>query len=130
MELFYFRKLEVYQNSKSAVRYITSLLNKYPAEERFALCSQIRRAATPIPINIAEGFGWFSSKEKARFIEIAYGSLTEVICELELSLEQNYINKEEFDTAEQKLIVIAKQLASLHSTVLKNGDYDPLHRNP
>lgn len=130
MELFYFRKLEVYQNSKSTVRYITSLLTKYPADERFALCNQIRRAVTSIPINIAEGFGRFSSKEKARFIEIAYGSLTEVICELELSLEQEYITVEEFNMAEQQLVIIAKQLASLHATVLKNGDYNPSHCNP
>lgn len=122
MELFYFRKLDVYQNAKSLTRLIYSYLKKYPVEERFALCSQLRRAVSSIPINIAEGFGRVSSKEKARFLEIAYGSLTEVVCELEISLEENYISNDEFLEAEKQITIIGKQLSSLHYTVLKNGD--------
>jgi four helix bundle protein len=129
MELYYFRNLHVYQNAKNITKYIYQLLKKYPAEERFALSSQIRRAVTSIPINIAEGFGRFSSKEKARFIEIAYGSLTEVVCELEISLEQDYINQEEFSYAEKELTIIAKQLSSLHASIMKNGDYEPIRLN-
>ncbi|MFC2383765.1 MAG: four helix bundle protein [Hoylesella saccharolytica] len=122
MEPFYFRKLEVYQNAKNLSRYICGLLQNYPMEERFGLCNQIRRAAMSIAINIAEGFGRFSSKEKAHFIEIAFGSLTEVICELELSLDEGYISKDEFNYAEERLIIISKQLSGLHSSILRNGD--------
>lgn len=75
-----------------------------------------------IPINIAEGFGRFSSKEKAHFIEIAYGSLTETLCELEISLDENYISEEEFSEAEKQLIVISKQLSALHASVINNGN--------
>ena len=122
MEPFYFRKLEVYQNAKNLSRYICGLLQNYPMEERFGLCNQIRRAAMSIAINIAEGFGRFSSKEKAHFIEIAFGSLTEVICELELSLDEGYISQNEFYCAEEQLIVISKQLSGLHASILRNGD--------
>lgn len=130
MEQFYFRKLDVYQKSKTLVAYISQLLKKFPSDERFALCSQIRRASTSIPINIAEGFGRFSAKEKVRFIEIAFGSLTEVICELELSLEQGYISQDEFENAEHQLIVISKQLSALRLSVLNNGDFNPQANNP
>ena len=122
MEPFYFRRLDVYRNAKQLSRLIYELLRKYPAEERFALCSQLRRAVTSIPINIAEGFGRFSSKEKAHFIEIAFGSVTEVLCKIELSLDEGYISQEEFKQVEERLSVIGKQLSGLHSSILRNGD--------
>ena len=120
MEDLYFRKLNVYTNSKELVKYIYSLIQKFPPEEKFALCTQIRRASTSIPINIAEGFGRFSSKEKARFIEIAFGSLTEISCELELSYELGYITLDEFDEAKRQIVIISKQLSNLHKSVTNN----------
>ena len=75
-----------------------------------------------VPINIAEGFGRFSAKEKAHFLEIAYGSLTEVLCELELSFDEQYIIKEEFEDLEQLVIIISKQLSRLRSSIINNGD--------
>lgn len=120
MEDLYFRKLDVYVNSKELTKYVYTLLVNYPIEEKFALCSQIRRAVTSIPINIAEGFGRFSSKEKARFIEIAFGSLTEISCELELSYELHYITKEQYDEAERQIVIISKQLSKLHKRVTEN----------
>ena len=95
-------------------------MQKFPVEEKFALCSQIRRAVTSIPINIAEGFGRFSSKEKTRFIEISFGSLTEISCELEISFELGYITKEEYEEAERQMIIISKQLSNLHKSVSQN----------
>ena len=120
MDEFYFRQLRVYSNSKELVKYVYTLLQKFPVEEKFALCSQIRRAVTSIPINIAEGFGRFSSKEKTRFIEISFGSLTEISCELEISFELGYITKEEYEEAERQMIIISKQLSNLHKSVSQN----------
>ena len=120
MDDFYFRQLRVYINSKELVKHVYGLLKKFPVEEKFALCSQIRRAVTSIPINIAEGFGRFSSKEKTRFIEISFGSLTEISCELEISFELGYITKEEYEEAERQMIIISKQLSNLHKSVSQN----------
>jgi four helix bundle protein len=120
MDEFYFRQLRVYSNSKELVKYVYTLLQKFPVEEKFALCSQIRRAVTSVPINIAEGFGRFSSKEKTRFIEISFGSLTEISCELEISFELGYITKEEYEEAERQIIIISKQLSNLHKSVSQN----------
>lgn len=120
MDEFYFRQLRIYSNSKELVKYVYTLLQKFPVEEKFALCSQIRRAVTSVPINIAEGFGRFSSKEKTRFIEISFGSLTEISCELEISFELGYITKEEYEEAERQIIIISKQLSNLHKSVSQN----------
>lgn len=120
MDDFYFRQLRVYINSKELVKHVYGLLKKFPEEEKYALCNQIRRAVTSIPINIAEGFGRFSSKEKTRFIEISFGSLTETSCELEISYELGYIIKEEYEEVEKQIIIISKQLSNLHKSVEQN----------
>jgi four helix bundle protein len=120
MDDFYFRQLRVYINSKELVKHVYGLLKKFPEEEKYALCNQIRRAVTSIPINIAEGFGRFSSKEKTRFIEISFGSLTETSCELEISYELGYITKEEYEEVEKQIIIISKQLSNLHKSVEQN----------
>ena len=120
MDDFYFRQLRVYINSKELIKHVYGLLKKFPEEEKYALCNQIRRAVTSIPINIAEGFGRFSSKEKTHFIEIAFGSLTEISCELEISYELNFITKEEYEEVEKQIIIISKQLSNLHKSVEQN----------
>ena len=76
--LYSFEKLMAWQESRSLVKSIYVLLNKYPKYEQFALCDQIRRASISVPSNIAEGNTKNSSKERIHFIEIAYGSLMEV----------------------------------------------------
>ena len=120
MDNLYFRKLNVYVNSKELTKYVYTLIKQFPQEEKFALCSQIRRAVTSIPINIAEGFGRFSQKEKARFVEIAFGSLTELFCEMEISYELGYLTKEQYEETERQMTIISKQLSNLHKSVTNN----------
>lgn len=123
MDARYFRKLDVYKNSKELVKDVYQLIKTFPVDERFGLCSQLRRAVTSVPINIAEGFGRFSAREKAHFIEIAFGSLTEISCELELSLDASYIAEDDFNYIENKVTRISQQLSALHASIIKNGDY-------
>ena len=86
MELdFNYRKLIVYSKSKDLVKSTYSLLKKFPKEEQYALCDQIRRAVISVPSNIVEGNARASEKEKARFFDIAYGSLMESLCQLEIA---------------------------------------------
>ena len=125
MEEFYYRKLEVYMRAKSLSHAVCKLIKTFPVEERYGLCDQLRRAAMSIPINIAEGFGRFSAKEKAHFIQIAFGSLNEVMCELELSQDENYINEEQLKELESQIIPINRQLSALHKSIIDNGDYSP-----
>ena len=125
MEEFYYRKLEVYKRAKALSHAVCKLIKTFPVAERYGLCDQLRRAAMSIPINIAQGFGRFSAKEKAHFIQIAFGSLNEVMCELELSQDENYINEEQLKELESQIIPINRQLSALHKSIIDNDDYSP-----
>lgn len=78
--LFSFEKLKVYEVTQTLVKEIYTLQKNFPSEERYGLGDQMRRASVSIVANIAEGGGRTSSKEKIHFIEIAFGSMTEVFC--------------------------------------------------
>ena len=69
MEIFGYRTLIAYKKAKEVVKRTYKLLKKFPAEERFAMCDQLRRASVSITSNIAEGINRFSVKDKAHFIE-------------------------------------------------------------
>ena len=92
------------------------LLKKFPVEERFALCDQLRRAASSIPSNIAECAGRLSKKEKLRFIEYAQGSLSETMSQLELSFDVGYITKEELDSMDERAVDIQRMLSGLYNS--------------
>ena len=95
MEVFGYRKLIAYEKAKEVVKHTYKLLKKFPAEERYAMCDQLRRAS--ISSNIAEGINRFSVKDKSHFIEMAFGSLMEVSSQFEIAEELGFI------TAEDKL---------------------------
>lgn len=129
MDPFYFKKLDVYDYSSELVEYIYRLLKDFPSEEKYALCSQFRRAVISIPSNIAEGFGRVSSKEKIHFIEIAYGSLMEVFCQLELSQRLGYVSEDDLRAGREKIEIIAHLLSSLRFSIIKNGESHISHKS-
>lgn len=116
MNKFTFFDLRVYKESKLLVREVYALLDKFPKYETYALGDQLRRAVTSVPSNIAEGSGRFSVKEKIHFIEIAYGSLTETLCQLDIAHDLNYITDEEFANEKERINVIGKQLSGLRAS--------------
>lgn len=119
MELFYYRRLEIYQNAKLMAIEVNECLKKFPVEERFALCNQLRRASTSVMFNIAEGFGRYSANERVRFLDIANGSLMETSSELELAEAYGYISPEELLRFDEKILLMTKQLAGLRKSLLK-----------
>ena len=112
-ETFSFEKLEVYNKARMLVKDIYLLQNMFPKEERYALGDQIRRAATSITANLAEGSGRKSVKEKIRFLEIAFGSMTEVFCELQTACDLGYVTKEQFDELRPRFTDIARMLSGM-----------------
>ena len=116
MDKFTFFDLRVYQEAKELVKSVYTLLDKFPKYETYALGDQLRRAVTSVPSNIAEGSGRFSIKEKIHFIEIAYGSLTEALCQLDIAHDLNYITDEEFANEKERINVIGKQLSGLRAS--------------
>ncbi len=117
MNDFYYRKLDVYHLSKQFVIQVYQLLRGYPDYERYALCDQMRRAVVSIPSNIAEGAGRMAVKERIHFYDIAYGSLTETLCQLEISKDLDYINDEQFSSLEQTASRISMTLIALKKSL-------------
>jgi four helix bundle protein len=123
MEVFGYRKLIAYQKAKEVVKKTYKLLKKFPPEERYAMCDQLRRASISVTSNIAEGVNRFSVKDKAHFIEIAYGSLMEVSSQFEVAEELGYIT-----TADrQNMDVLIEEDARLLSGLLNS--YKPTDFN-
>ena len=112
-ETFSYRRLDAYQKSKELVLYVYDMLKQFPKEEQYALSDQLRRAAVSIPPNIAEGMGRVSLKEQIHFIEIAFGSLNETMCQLELAYELNYISQEHLNVSEAFAHEITRMLSGL-----------------
>ena len=117
MNDFFYKKLDAYQLAKSLTIYVYILLRKYPSYEQHAICSQIRRAVVSVPSNIAEGMGRFAIKERIHFLEIAYGSLTEVMCQLDISHSLGYISDDEFSNAEIMIEKTAKVMSELRKSL-------------
>jgi len=87
-----YRDLVVWQKSMALAEQVYRKTADYPTQERFGLTSQMRRAATSIPSNIAEGQGRRSSdQELVRFLQIAHGSLCELQTQIELSLRLKFL---------------------------------------
>lgn len=113
MEVFGYRKLIAYQKAKEIVKRTYKLLKKFPTEERYAMCDQLRRASVSITSNIAEGVNRFSIKDKAHFIEIAYGSLMEVSSQFEIAEELDYITTADRQNMDQLIEEDARLLSGL-----------------
>lgn len=85
-----FQDLEVWKNAHRWVLKIYRLTEAYPKHELFGLTSQLRRAAVSVPANIAEGFKKRGTLDKARFYNIAQGSIEECRYYLILSQDLGY----------------------------------------
>ena len=107
-----YRELEVWQLSMDLVELVYKALKRFPAEERFAICDQIRRAAVSIPSNIAEGFGRDSNADFAHFVSIARGSLFELATQLEIASRLGYLPKD--SGLYPKVESVGKMLNALH----------------
>ena len=115
--VFSFEGLKVYQVARQLVKDIYLLQNKFPKEERYALGDQVRRAANSITANIAEGSGRQSIKEKIHFVEISFGSMTEVFCELQTACDLGYIHANQLEVLRPQFEEVAKMLSGLRNSI-------------
>jgi four helix bundle protein len=90
-----FEDLEVYQVAREFRKAIYRVARRLPAEEKFALASQIRRAAVSLTNNIAEGHGRFHFLEQIKFMLQACGSLEELLDDLNVCTDETYLREDE-----------------------------------
>ena len=108
-----YKTLDVYTVAKELVIRVYALLRMFPQEEQYALCDQLRRAVVSIPSNIAEGCGRETEKDQTHFLNIAYGSLMEVLAQMDVAYDLGYVKKEEFDEIERLVDEEAKMIAGM-----------------
>lgn len=110
---FAFEDLEIYHLSVELAAEAYFLTQHFPADERFGLTNQLRRAATSVTLNIAEGRGRGTDKDFARFLMQARGSLYEVVSGVHLAVRLGYMEAAQTATVnEQAREVSAKLTAS------------------
>lgn len=100
---------------------IYSVTSLFPDREQYGLTSQIRRAATSIPANIAEGYGRESGKNYIQFLKISRGSLYELDTFLTIALGLKYLTKEQRNHLNDKTEELSKMINSL----IKKLDQNP-----
>ena len=110
-----FHKLGIWQRSHQLTLDVYKVSKSFPKDELFGLTSQIRRAASSIPTNIAEGCGRASNKDYAHFLQIAIGSASEIEYELLLAHDLEYINDEAFNKLTSETITIRKMIIKYQS---------------
>lgn len=108
-----FRALKVWEKGHHLTLAIYEASAAFPRDERFGLTSQIRRASSSVPANLAEGCGRGSDQDFARFVQIAMGSASELEYHLQLALDLRFIESTAYHRLIGQVIEIKKMLASL-----------------
>lgn len=93
-----FTELEVWKESRKFRNMIRELIIKLPDDEKYGLISQMRRASRSVTHNIAEGHGRFHYQENIQFCRMVRGSLKEVLDQLTVALDEQYITKSEYES--------------------------------
>ena len=117
MEDFYYRKLKVYQQSKTMANEVYEIVKQFPRDDQNILANQLLRSSLSVPSNIAEGMGRFSKKERVHFLEIALGSLMEAMCQLEIAESRGYIGFDQFTNQENNFKEISRMIVGLKKSL-------------
>jgi four helix bundle protein len=119
--LFRFRKWPVYQAAKPFRKKIRDLAKRLPESERYLLRDQISRAADSICLNVAEGSNKLSDIDFSRYLNNSETSLEEVVCCLDLILDDRYIKADEFNDYIKEAETLGAQLIAFGKKVRREG---------
>jgi len=113
------KKLDVWQRAMKTAQMVYELTSTFPAEEKFGLVSQMRRAVVSIPSNIAEGAARQGGREFRNFLSMAQGSLSELDTQLELAVLFGFVSNENLVEITGELLRIDKMLSGLIRSLTK-----------
>ena len=108
-----FRNLKVWEKAHQLALALYEISNTFPREETYGLVSQIRRAASSIPCNIAEGCGREEDPELARFCIIARGSASELEYQLLLARDLKLMQPQDYEKLSEQTVEIKRMLTVL-----------------
>src|SRR2546422_11340243 len=117
--MFHFEKLDVWQKAIDFADLVYRITKAFPTDERFGLTNQMRRAAVSISSNIAEGSSRSSHFDYARFVEIAAGSLFEVVSQATIGRNQGFLSDNEYQQLYQAAEKQRRMLSGLRKSLEK-----------
>jgi len=103
-----YKDLECYIKARELRIFISTLVKKFPAAEKFLLTAQIIDCSRSVTRNIAEGYGRYTFTDTRHFFIIARGSVTETMEQLTTAFDEKYISEEELKTGENKCEIVFK----------------------
>lgn len=114
-----FEKLDVWHESRKLLLFVYKITKSFPNDEKYGLINQMRRAAVSVPSNIAEGTSRYSKKDFARYIQISYGSLMEVLNQAYIARDLQYITYDILKEMREKSLLVSNQLNALRRSLVK-----------
>lgn len=114
MSVLDYKELRVWQQSMELVTHVYELMKKMPREELYSLSDQIKRSAVSIPSNIAEGQSR-GKKEFLHYLRISQGSLAELETQLMITVNLQFLEKNQVETLLQQITSLRRQLFTLSS---------------
>ena len=108
-----FKKLKVWQKSHQLTLEVYRVTSSFPRSELYGLTSQIRRSASSIPANIAEGCGRYSNAELTRFLRISMGSASELEYHILLARDLKFMSIGDYNSISNQLTEIKRMLTGL-----------------
>jgi four helix bundle protein len=121
MYVYSFEKLEVWKESKKLTKIIYQITSRYPENEKFGLTSQLRRASISVCSNLAEGSARITSKGKAHFSTMAYSSLIEVLNQIIISYELDFIDESDYLNFRNLIESLSNKINSLRKFQLNES---------
>jgi four helix bundle protein len=115
---FPFEKLRVWQESRMLALAIYKVTSTFPEAEKFGIVNQMRRASVSIASNIAEGASRTSKKDQAHFSLIAYGSLTELLCQAGIANDLSFMSNDDYSNLRDKIEDVSRMLVGLRRSQL------------
>ena len=129
MKVYSFEKLECWQQARQLAVWTYGITQKFPAEEKFGMVSQMRRAAISIASNLAEGSSRKTAKDKNHFSTIAYSSTVELLNDIIIANDLNFLTetlyKEGREKIEYQTFLIAKLRATQQSSPKPSNSSKP-----
>ncbi|GAA4832622.1 four helix bundle protein [Algivirga pacifica] len=119
MYQFPYERLNVWKESMLLIKEVYQAIIKFPKSEDYALKSQLKRAVVSVTSNIAEGSARLSPKQQAYFFQMAYGSLIEVNCQLQIAVSLGYLEEESYKSLREHIRQISSQLSALRNRQFK-----------
>jgi four helix bundle protein len=119
-----FRELKVWQKAHQVVLGVFRHTRGFPAEERFGLTAHLRKSATSVPSNIAEGCGRNTEKELARFLSIAAGSASELEYQLLLARDLEYLAQDVYTDLTGQFAEVKRMLYRFMQSLSSGPDAD------